>query len=113
MRGLRLAGVIAVAVPLIAALASGGTVGGARLIGGIAAVAAVIGLVIMVRRLPVDVRDGLRVTFEQDRPVMVAGVAAAGAPALTAVFALTGWVHLLAIAVLAGMLAVGIALTRR
>ncbi|MGH8883121.1 MAG: tetratricopeptide repeat protein, partial [Stackebrandtia sp.] len=109
-RALRIAAAIGIAVPVIAALMSGGQPDGARLIAGIGAVAGIIGLVMMLKKLPGDLRDALRVMIDQDKLLGAAVVAAGCGPVLAGVFAVTGMVFALGLAVIAGMVTIGITL---
>jgi tetratricopeptide (TPR) repeat protein len=111
-RSLSIAAAIGVGVPIVAAGLSNGQPTAARVIAAIGAVLGLIGLYFVTRQIPVHIKDGLRISIDRDR-VLALGVIAAGcAPLLSLVYAATGVVYLLAGAMAAGFVALGVAFMR-
>lgn len=103
VRGLlRLAGFIGIIVPTLAAWISGGQQDTARIVAGLGAAGGLVALFMAFQRLPVHLREQIRVMIDTDKSLGLAVALAACGPLLSAAYAATGMLFLLVIALGAG-----------
>lgn len=112
-RCLRIAGAVGVAIPMLAAIISGGEAGLARIVAGIGAVAGIVAIAMLVKRLPTELQTGLGDRIDHDKVFGLAVLAAACGPVLAVLYAFTGVVYLLGIAAFAGLATFGVTLLLR